>query len=97
MTRPTTSVDYAVAAEVISDLGRHVYLVRMARGLSQFEVAAAVDAHFTMISHLERGTGRPPGVATVVRLLRWLSVTLDEPIYVPSDREVIGDDDARDP
>jgi transcriptional regulator with XRE-family HTH domain len=85
-----------VAAEVLNDLGRHLYLVRMARGLTQRVVAAALEVHYTMISHMERGKGRAPGLQVVVRMLRWLSASLDEPIDGPTDREVIGDE-TRDP
>lgn len=73
--------DYAVAADVLRDLGRHVHLTRRALGVSQHGVASQVGVALVTIGHLERGV-RTPSVPVVIRLLEWLdrAVTSDEPV-----------------
>lgn len=57
--------------------GRNVARIRSERGFSQDKLAEKADLDRTFVSGIERGV-RNPGIKTVIRIARALSVSLDE-------------------
>jgi transcriptional regulator with XRE-family HTH domain len=54
-------------------LGANIRRIRRAAGLSQMELSARCDLHFSEISRLERG-GRDARLSTIVKLAKGLRV-----------------------
>jgi transcriptional regulator with XRE-family HTH domain len=63
---------FAVAADVLDDLGAHLYATRVALGLSQQDVADATGLHTSQVSYVERVADYGLGRRATVALLLWL-------------------------
>jgi transcriptional regulator with XRE-family HTH domain len=66
--------------DVRSAFGRRVRELRTKRGLSQEQLAARADLHWTYVSSIERGR-RDPGLRTVARLATALGVPLSDLVH----------------
>ena len=62
------------------DLGARLRALRLARGLTQAEVAKAIGTHFTVISSVERGV-RALTLQQVVKLAESLKLSPDELLH----------------
>lgn len=58
-------------------IGKHIKEIRLARGITQAELAERVDRSTTFIAHIESGTKRP-GLETLISIASALSSTVDE-------------------
>jgi transcriptional regulator with XRE-family HTH domain len=63
--------------EPASDFGRRLHALRTARGMTQIELAEAIDSSQRAISHYETVADYPPA-AVIVDLARVLRVSTDE-------------------
>jgi transcriptional regulator with XRE-family HTH domain len=63
--------------DVRAAFGQRVRELRTKRGLSQEQLAARADLHWTYVSSIERGR-RDPGLRTVVRIAVALGVTASD-------------------
>jgi transcriptional regulator with XRE-family HTH domain len=63
--------------DVRAAFGRRVRELRTKRGLSQEQLAARADLHWTYVSSIERGR-RDPGLRAVARLATALGVTFSD-------------------
>jgi transcriptional regulator with XRE-family HTH domain len=66
-----------VRDKTLTTFGQNVARLRDLRGISQDKLAEKADLDRTYISGIERGV-RNPGIKTVVRLAKALSVTVSE-------------------
>jgi transcriptional regulator with XRE-family HTH domain len=66
--------------DVRAAFGRRVRELRTKRGLSQEQLAARADLHWTYGSSIERGR-RDPGLRPVARLATALSVSLSDLVH----------------
>lgn len=58
-------------------IGKHIKEIRIARGITQAELAERVERSTTFIAHIESGTKRP-GLETLISIATALSSTVDE-------------------
>jgi transcriptional regulator with XRE-family HTH domain len=61
--------------------GRHLRELRLARGLTQQQLAALIDSNHPFISNMERGLTLP-GLAMLVRLAEALKCSLSQLVHV---------------
>jgi transcriptional regulator with XRE-family HTH domain len=61
--------------------GQHLRELRLARGLTQQQLAALIDSNHPFISNMERGLTLP-GLATLVRIAGALGCTISELVHV---------------
>lgn len=58
-------------------VGKHIKEIRLARGITQAELAERVERSTTFIAHIENGTKRP-GLETLINIASALGSTVDE-------------------
>lgn len=66
-----------VKDRTLAQFGRNVARIRAAKGFSQEKLAEKADIDRTYVSGIERGV-RNPGIKSVVRIARALSVSVAE-------------------
>ena len=66
-------------------LGKNVQRLRLARGLSQEDLADEAEVHRTYVSQVERGL-RNPTITIIAKLAKGLGVTIQDLFASPSGR-----------